>query len=132
MKKYENEVRERWGKTAAFVEHAKKTKHYTKEKWAEVNETLMSIFAAFSACRESGAAPCSAEAQALAAELQAHITESFYTCTDEILAGLGKMYTADERFVKTIDQYGDGTAAFVSAAIGAYCNGRNKNENAVQ
>ena len=39
-------------------------------------------------------------AEELVAKLQAHITANYYTCTDEILAGLGKMYVADERFKK--------------------------------
>ena len=81
----------------------------------------MSIFAEFSACKESGTNADSAEAQALVAKLQTHITESYYTCTDEILAGLGKMYVADERFKENIDKYGEGTAEFVSAAIDVYC-----------
>ena len=49
----------------------------------------------------------------------AHITENYYTCTDEILAGLGKMYVADERFKKNIDKYGEGTAEFAAEAIKA-------------
>lgn len=124
MKKHENEARVRWGDTAAYREHTEKTKHYTKEKWAEANEGLMAIFAEFAACQDSGAAVDSAEAQALAAKLQAHITEHYYTCSNEILAGLGQVYTADERFRQNIDQYGDGTASFASAAIAAYCKGR--------
>ena len=39
-------------------------------------------------------------AEKLVAKLQTHITANYYTCTDEILAGLGKMYVADERFKK--------------------------------
>ncbi len=124
MKDYENEARVRWGDTDAYRQHTDKTKHYTKEKWAEINEGLMAIFAEFAACRTGGASADSAEAQALAAKLQAHITEHYYTCTHEILAGLGQMYTADERFRQNIDRYGDGTAAYASAAIAAYCKGR--------
>ena len=120
MKSYETEARERYGDTVAYREHEQKTKNYTKEKWAEVNEGLMVIFAEFATCKESGASADSAEAQALVAKLQTHITENYYTCTDEILAGLGKMYVADERFKKNIDKYGDGTAEFASDAIAAY------------
>ena len=80
----------------------------------------MAIFAVFAALKNSGASADSAEAQALVAKLQAHITANYYTCTDEILAGLGKMYVADERFKKNIDKYGDGTADFVADAIVAY------------
>lgn len=119
--KYETEVYSRWGATDAYREHERKTKNYTKEKWAEANDGLMAIFAEFAACKKSGAGADSAEAQALVAKLQAHITENYYTCTDEILAGLGKMYVADERFKKNIDKYGVGTAEFAADAIEVYC-----------
>ena len=122
MKNYETEVRERWGDTVAYREHEEKTKHYTKEKWAEISDGMMEIFAEFAACKVSGASADSNEAQMLVAKLQAHITENYYTCTDEILAGLGKMYVADERFKKNINKYGDGTAEFVTDAIAARFN----------
>ena len=120
MKNYETEARERYGHTAAYKEHEQKTKNYTKEKWAEANDGLMAIFAEFSACKNRGESADSAEVQALVAKLQAHITANYYTCTDEILAGLGKMYVADERFKKNIDNYGEGTSEFVAEAIAEY------------
>ena len=82
---------------------------------------MMAIFSEFATCKASGANADSAEAQALVAKLQAHITDNYYTCTDEILAGLGKMYVADERFKKNIDKYGEGTAEFAADAIEVYC-----------
>ena len=81
---------------------------------------MMAIFAEFAALKNSGSTADSAEAQLLVAKLQAHITENYYTCNDEILAGLGKMYVADERFKKNIDKCGDGTAEFVSEGIRIY------------
>ena len=121
MKNNIAETRERWGKTDAYREHEQKTKNYTKEKWAEANDSLIAIFAELAAHKENGATVESVEAQALVAKLQAHITENYYTCTDEILSGLGKMYVADERFKKNIDKYGEGTAEFASEAITVYC-----------
>ncbi len=121
MSNYENEARERYSNTGAYREHEQKTKNYTKEKWAEANDGMMAIFAEFAACKESGARADSAEAQALVAKLQAHITANYYSCTNEILAGLGKMYVADERFNNNIDKYGEGTAEFVSKAIILFC-----------
>ena len=120
MNDYSVEVRSRWGNTDAYREHEQKTKNYTKEKWTEANDGLMAIFAEFAALKNSGASADSAEAQALVAKLQAHITANYYTCTEEILAGLGKMYVADERFKKNIDKYGDGTAKFASEGIRIY------------
>ena len=117
---YESEARARWGNTDAYREHEQKTKNYTKEKWRDVNDGMMAIFAEFAACKASGTSADSTEVQMLVAKLQAHITANYYTCTDEILAGLGKMYVADERFKKNIDKCGDGTAEFAAGAIAAY------------
>ena len=99
---------------------SKKTKNYTKEKWAEANDGLMAIFAELAVCKQSGAEVDSDEAQALVVKLQAHITANYYTCTDEVLSGLSKMYVADERFKKNIDKYGEGTAEFAADAIAVY------------
>ena len=121
MSNYETEARSRWGNTDAYREHEQKTKNYTKEKWAEANEGLMAIFAEFAVLKNSGASVDSAEVQALVTKLKAHITAHYYTCTDEILAGLGKMYVCDERFKKNIDKCGEGTAEFAEEAIEAYC-----------
>ena len=118
---YAVEARERWGNTSVYREHEKKTKNYSKEKWAEANDGMMAIFAEFAVCKQNGVEADSDEAQALVAKLQAHITANYYTCTDEILAGLGKMYVADERVKKNIDKYGEGTAEFVVTAIEVYC-----------
>ena len=121
---YKIEARERYGNTVAYREHEQKAKNYTKEKWVEANDGLMAIFAEFAVCKQSGAEADSNEAQALVAKLQTHITANYYTCTDEILAGLGKMYVADERFKKNIDKYGEGTAEFASEAIGVFTEGQ--------
>ena len=120
MKNYTTEARERYGNTAAYKEHEQKTKNYTKEKWAEANDGLMAIFAEFATCKQRGAGVDSNEAQAIVAKLQAHITANYYTCTDEILAGLGKMYVCDEQFKKNIDKYGEGTAEFAAGGIRIY------------
>ena len=120
MSNYETEARSRWGDTTAYREHEQKTKNYTKEKWIEANDGLMAVFAEFAACKDSGMSADSAEVQALVAKLQTYITENYYTCTDETLAGLGKMYVADERFKKNIDKYGEGAAEFAAEGIRIY------------
>ncbi|MBR4083581.1 MAG: MerR family transcriptional regulator [Lachnospiraceae bacterium] len=118
---YEKEVKERWGETNAYKEHQEKTKSYSKEKWQDINNGLDKILEEFALCKADGARYDSEETRALVQKLQSHITENYYTCTDEILAGLGKMYVADERFRKNIDKHGEGTAAFISEAIERYC-----------
>ena len=122
MKNYETEARERWGNTAAYREHEEKTKNYTKEKWAEANDGLMAIFAEFAAVKANGVRADSAEAQALAAKLQAHITEHYYTCTKPILNSLGLMYADGGEMNQNIDKAaGAGTGAFAQQAIEVYC-----------
>ena len=59
---------------------------------------MNAVFAEFARLMRSDALPDSAEVQSAVMTLQAYITEHFYTCTKEILAGLGQMYVADERF----------------------------------
>ena len=120
-KQYENEAKQRFGSTDAYKEHAEKTANYTADKWQEVNDGLMSVLAKFAECMSNGYTADSIEAQVLVKELQNHITENYYTCTNEILAGLGKMYVADERFKNNIDKHTPGTAEFVSKAIEIYC-----------
>lgn len=120
MEKYAEEVKKKWGKTEAYRESEEKMKGKTEAQKNSLAAGLMEKFAGFGALRDFGAG--SAEAQAAVKALQQYITENYYTCTDGILAGLGQMYTADERFTASIDAVGGpGTAAFVSEAITIYC-----------
>ena len=120
-KQYEIEVKQRWGETDAYKEHRQKTTDYTQDKWQEVNDGLLSVFTKFAECMEKGDSAESDAVQELVKELQDYITVNYYTCTKEILAGLGVMYVADERFKTNIDKNGDGTAEFVGDAIKIYC-----------
>ena len=122
FEKYKTEAKERWGKTDAYKEHAEKTKNYSKDKWNHLVDEMNDIFAEFAVCMKNGNESDCDEAQKLVKALQKHITDNYYHCTDGILAGLGQMYVADERFKKNIDKHGDGTAAFASEAIGIYCS----------
>ncbi len=121
FEKYKAEAKEKWGQTSAYKEHAEKTKHYSKEKWTSLAEGMNDILAEFAICMKNGEEPDSTESQNLVKMLQSYITENYYLCTNEILAGLGRMYVADERFRNNIDKHADGTAAFICASIDFYC-----------
>ena len=121
FEQYKAEAREKWGKTEAYKEHQEKTKGYSKEKWTSMAAGMDAIMGQFAAVMRNGDAPDSDAAQNLVKALQSHITENYYTCTREILFGLGQMYVADDRFRSNIDKHGDGTAAFICEAITAYC-----------
>lgn len=116
--KYKDEAKERWGKTDAYREYEARG---GKGADRDAIDGMRGIFADFARVMLAGATPDSAEAQAVVEALQTHITKNFYTCTREILAGLGQMYTADERFKANIDSHGAGTADFAAAAIAIYC-----------
>ena len=126
MTNYDKEVKERWGDGGAYQEYQTKTADYTEEKWQEASEGLAAVFAKFADCMKGGKTADSLEAQALVKELKNHITENYYTCTNEILAGLGEMYAADERFKKNIDSHAVGTARFAAEAIGIFCGSNEK------
>ena len=117
---YKAEVQERWGQTDAYKEHAEKTKNYGKDKWSSLVADMDVILDEFALCMKNGFAPGAEEPQSLVKKLQNHITENYYTCTTEILSGLGQMYVADERFKNNIDKHADGTAEFISEAISIY------------
>ncbi|MBQ2824721.1 MAG: TipAS antibiotic-recognition domain-containing protein [Clostridia bacterium] len=120
MDKYKNEAKERFGTTDAYKEFESKIAGYSKADFAIWAEGLNEIFRKFADCKAKGNAPDSKEAQKLTKELQSFITENFYTCTDDILKGLGVMYSADERFKENIDKHGAGTTKFISSAIEIY------------
>ncbi len=113
-----------WGDTAAYREFEKKTAGLSDADLSDAGEGLMKLLAAFGTLGEKNAS--APEAQTLVKRLQDYITAHFYTCTDEILAGLGRLYTEDEAFTASIDRAGgQGTAAKAAEAIAAYCAGKN-------
>ncbi len=118
---YAQEAKEKWGNTAAFKESIDKTQSYSKEQWNAANAGMNALMVEFAVCKKNGSAPDSEDTQALVKRWQDFITENYYTCTKEILAGLGEMYAADERFKANIDKHGDGTAQFMCEAIRVYC-----------
>ena len=121
FEKYKTEVQEKWGNTDAYREHEARTAAYSEQQHRALAEDMDRIMAEFALCMRKDESPDSAEAQNLVKMLQNHITGNYYLCTNEILAGLGQMYVADERFRQNIDRHADGTAAFIRDAVGVYC-----------
>ena len=118
---HQEEAGQRWGKTAAYGEYTAKTADYSREKWESLTEGMDLIMAEAARCMTDGLQAASPEAQAVVQKLQSYITEHYYRCTNEILAGLGQMYVLDERFKNNIDKHAPGTAAFLGEAIKIYC-----------
>lgn len=121
MNTYQTEVKEVWGHTEAYAEHRAKTGNYSRQTWDALAEEMDNIFGKFAASMKNGEGPDSVTVQDHVQALKDHISASYYTCTNEILAGLGQMYVQDVRFRDHIDRQGVGTAEFVSRAIEIYC-----------
>ncbi len=112
---YAEEAKQRWGNTDAYQESESRNTDFSKSA-----PLLDAVFEEFAELNRAGASPESEPAKIMAEKLQQCITDNFYTCTDEILKGLGQMYVTDDRFTKNIDRHGEGTAEFVSACIKNY------------
>ena len=120
FEKYKAEAKERWGDTEAHKEYQEKTRNFSKGDFDSLSEGMDLIMGDFSLCMRN-ALPESEQAQELVRRLQRYITAKFYTCSKEILSGLGQMYVLDERFKSNIDRHGEGTAQYISEAIDFYC-----------
>ena len=120
LDQYAAQAREQWGKTDAYREFEQKTAGQTQQQMRSTGDALMDIFAEIGAVRQLS--PASPEAQAMVAKLQAFITANYYTCTRQILRGLGQMYIAGDSMTDNINRAGgEGTAEFAHRAIEIYC-----------
>lgn len=64
----------------------------------------MQIFVEFGKLREKN--PADEQVQLQVRKLQDYITEHFYTCSDKILCGLGRMYAGGGELTENIDAAG--------------------------
>lgn len=123
MDEYSAQAKAMWGKTDAYKEFETKAKDRTESEQDSINNGLMDIFRRFGEIKEQS--PDSDISQSLVKELQQYITNNFYTCTKEILSGLGAMYVGGGSMTDNIDAAGGkGTAEFSAKAIEVYCKSK--------
>ena len=109
-----------YGKTDAWQEYKQKTNNRSKAQEQALGEGIMELFTTLGTMKELS--PESPEVQSWVTELQNYITEHFYTCTPQILQGLGEMYAGGGSMTENIDAAGGtGTGAFALEAIKVYC-----------
>lgn len=116
---YAAEAREKYGRTEAYRISEEKARGYGKADWARIEAGMKEIFGRAAAAMVGG--PDSPAAQGAVRDWQDFVTENFYLCTKEILAGLGELYTADPRFRANLEGHGAGFAEFFAKAIEIYC-----------
>ena len=117
---YAREAKASWGQTKEWKEYEQKAQGRTREDNAALARGMMDIFQAFGAMRDTD--PAGPQAQALVERLQAYITEHYYTCSNEILLSLSKMYDGGGTMTESIDKVGGpGTGDFAAKAIAVHC-----------
>ena len=117
---YQAQAETLYGKSEAWQEYTQKAKNRTKEQNRNINDKVMDFFVELGKIKHLS--PDSIEAQTWVKELQTFFTENFYTCTPQILKGLGEMYAGGGSMTENIDAAGGkGTGAFALEAIKVYC-----------
>ncbi|MEA4853613.1 MAG: MerR family transcriptional regulator [Christensenella sp.] len=117
---YAQEVRTRWGTTSVYAQYQKKNSSRDGMEWENIDRKTQDFYKQLADAMQQHR-PGDTPVQELVTKWQSHISKYYYDCTDEILAGLGEMYSADERFRTYIDQFAAGLAVFFSEAIRIYC-----------
>ena len=122
IEEYAAQAKASWGDTPEYGEYEQKAKGRSPEEEKDLAIRLMDIFREFGEAKEKE--PSSLEVQELVRKLQDFISRNYYTCSDEVLSGLGRMYAGGGEFTANIDKAaGTGTADFVNHAIQARCGG---------
>ncbi|MCI4138781.1 MerR family transcriptional regulator [Bacillus vallismortis] len=116
---YAGEVRKLYGREMA-EETEKRTSAYSADDWRMIMAEFDSIYRRIAARMEHG--PGDAEVQVAVGAFRDHICHYHYDCTLDIFRGLGDLYITDERFTDSINQYGEGLAAFLREAMMIYCD----------
>ena len=119
MDDYAAQAKAAWGKTEAWLEYEQRDRQTTPEDRKQQEDGIMDLMRRFGEIRHLP--PEGEEAQALVQELRDFITANFYTCTVQILHGLGRMYDGGGSITENIDEAGGpGTAHFAAQAISSY------------
>lgn len=116
---YVAQAKDTWGKTEFYQEFEKKTENLSEADKNNLSDEMMQLFVEFGQMKDKE--PANEAVQMQVKKLQDFITEHFYTCTPQILGGLGKMYSGGGSLTENIDKAGGaGTAEFVDEAIQVY------------
>lgn len=120
FEQYSSEVKNKWGATEEYKEYRQKTRQKTDKEFIETAERMMTLFAEIGTLKKLS--PSKKEVQNKIGALQKLITDNYYTCTNEVLKGLSRLYVEDERMKQNIEYAGGkGTAEFIKNAVSIYC-----------
>ena len=112
---YAAQAKASWGKTEAWQEYEKKSEGRSRQNETDLAQQLMALMGEI----VKRGAPEKAFDEVKA--LQDFITRHYYTCTDQILRSLGRMYAGGGDMTENIDKaWGQGAGSFCHEAIEAY------------
>ena len=116
---YGREIRKKYGDEAVDRSNANilALTEAEYQQWKDLGEEIIT---ALTHAVENGENPTGAEGQRIAALHRRWLSYSWEAYTPQAHAGLGQLYTADERFTAYYDKAVPGCAAFLRDAISAY------------
>jgi DNA-binding transcriptional MerR regulator len=114
---YEDEARERWGRTEAYQESTRRSQAYGENEWLQIRRESEQIVRELVDLMRAGSPADGPAARALAERHRDHISRWFYPCSPAMHRGLAEMYVADERFTRTYEREAEGLAAYFHDAI---------------
>jgi DNA-binding transcriptional MerR regulator len=118
-RRYEAEVKERWGSGDAYGESARRTRGYSAEDWRRCKAENDAILRDAAQAMKAGRQAADAEAMDVAERHRLSIDQWFYPCSRPMHTRLADMYEADERFAAAIDAHAEGLTRYLAAAIRA-------------
>lgn len=117
---YSEQAEALYGKTEAYRQYREKSASRSQSREAELGEQVTDYFVRLGQLKHL--APESDAVQDWVEQLRSFFTEHYYTCTPQILMGLGQMYAEGGSMTQNIDAAGGaGTGEFARKAIEAYC-----------
>lgn len=114
---YEDEVRERWGKTDAYRQSKHRTAEYTQDEWKVIMAEQAAILRDAAQAVSNGAQPLDPEVIEIAERHRLHIDRWYYDCSLEMHSQLADLWESDDRYRQFMDAHGEGVTGFLAAAI---------------
>lgn len=116
---YEKEARKRWGDET--VDDSKtKLAGMSKEALMALSGEIEAIYTKLATLRHGS--PESLEAQAAIKAWYDLLNANFSAYSPETFKALGQMYVDDERFIESIDRFGEGLAIFMRDAMAVFAD----------
>ena len=117
---YEEEVRRKWGHTAAYKESRERAEAYSQDDWNDIMQQQQTILRDIAGLADRS--PDDPDVLDAVRRMHNLINDRFYACPLAMFRGLGDLMVEDPRFTDTFDKLRPGLALFYRQAVHAYCD----------